>query len=116
MDRKTSPADLACFRLDLSSFLSTQHDRTRTLLAMLAAGHRQVEVADHLGVTPSAVCQRRTKAAREWAVFQGEGPEEAAEEREGYAAKPALPVKTGPIPMAAKKLIGQQPISEAMRR
>ena len=53
--------------------MAGQADRTRTLLAMLAAGHRQVEVADHLGVTPAAVCQRRSKARREWADFQGEG-------------------------------------------
>ncbi len=59
-DRKALPADLACFRIDWSSFLAGQADRTRTLLAMLAAGHKQVEVADHLGVTASAVCQRRT--------------------------------------------------------
>ncbi len=72
-DRKALPADLACFRIDWSSFMAGQADRTRTLLAMLAAGHRQVEVADHLGVTPAAVCQRRSKARREWAVFQGEG-------------------------------------------
>ena len=56
------------------------------VLAMLAAGHKQVEVADHLGVTPSAVCQRRTKAAREWAVFQGEEPEEGSGEWDGNAA------------------------------
>ena len=53
--------------------MAGQADRTRTLLAMLAAGHKQVEVADHLGVTPVAVCLRRSKARREWLVFQGEG-------------------------------------------
>ena len=53
--------------------MAGQADRTRTLLAMLAAGHKQTEVADHLGVTPAAICQRRGKARREWAVFQGEG-------------------------------------------
>ena len=72
-DRKALPADLACFRIDWSSFMAGQADRTRTLLAMLAAGHNQVEVADHLGVTPAAVCQRRSKARREWANLQGEG-------------------------------------------
>ena len=72
-DRRALPADLACFRIDWSSFMAGQADRTRTLLAMLAAGHKQCEIADHLGVTPAAVCQRRSKARREWAVFQGEG-------------------------------------------
>ena len=107
-DRRTLPVDLAAFRIDWSYFMAKQHDRTRTLLAMLAAGHKQVEVADHLGVTPSAVCQRRTKAAREWAVFQGEDVDETAADAESNAAKPASPVKTGPIRVAAKNLIGQQ--------
>lgn len=94
-DRKALPADLACLRIDLSVFLSMQSDRTRSLLAMLAAGYKQVEVADHLGTTCAAVCQRRTKARREWAVFQGEtGPHnksEAAESfRRGHESSPAL--------------------------
>ena len=72
-DRKTLPSDLACFRIDWSDFMSQQADRTRKLLAMLAAGHKQVEVADHLGVSPAAICRRRNKARREWAAFQGEG-------------------------------------------
>lgn len=72
-DRRALPADLACLRIDWSSFMAGQADRTRTLLAMLAAGFKQTEVADHLGVTPAAVCQRRSKARREWASFQGEG-------------------------------------------
>ena len=71
-DRRASPADLACFRLDWSAFLAQQTDRSRTLLAMLAEGHKQVEVAGLLGTTASTVCQRRKKARREWAIFQGE--------------------------------------------
>jgi predicted transcriptional regulator len=42
-------------------------------MAMLAAGHQQTEVADKLGITPSAVCQRLSRARREWEKFQGEG-------------------------------------------
>ena len=54
----------------MSEFLRRQHDRTRWALAMLAAGYRQVEVAEKLGVTPSAVCQRIKKAKREWMNWQ----------------------------------------------
>ena len=73
LDNKSTPVpDQAAFRIDWSDFLRQQHDRTRKTLAMLAAGHKQVEVADRLGVTASAVCQRIAKAEREWENLQGE--------------------------------------------
>jgi len=71
-DKSTPVPDQAAFRIDLSGFLRQQHDRTRRALAMLAEGHKQVEVADRLGVTPAAVCQRIKKAEREWDSLQGE--------------------------------------------
>ena len=77
-DRRTPPPEQAAFRIDWSSFMSRQSDRTRTALAMLAAGHKQTEVADKLGVTPAAVCQRMSRARREWAVFQGTNCEETS--------------------------------------
>jgi hypothetical protein len=67
---KPTPADQAAFRIDWSSFLRSQSGRTRVALAMLAAGHQQTEVADKLGVTPAAVCQRVKKAEREWRCLQ----------------------------------------------
>lgn len=69
-DRGTPPPDQAAFRIDWSRFLAGQTDRTRTAVAMLAAGHRQTEVAEHLGVTPAAICQRLNKAKREWEAWQ----------------------------------------------
>jgi DNA-binding NarL/FixJ family response regulator len=63
---KPTPADQAAFRIDWSTFLRGQTRRTRTALAMLAAGHQQIEVADRLGVTPAAICQRVKKAEKEW--------------------------------------------------
>ncbi len=63
-DRSTPPPDQAAFRIDWSRFLAGQTDRTRTAIAMLAAGYKQVEVADHLGITPPAVCQRMKTAKR----------------------------------------------------
>ena len=71
-DKSTPVPDQAAFRIDWSSFLRQQHDRTRKCLALLAEGHKQVEVADRLGVTPAAICQRVGKAEREWESFQGE--------------------------------------------
>ena len=80
-DRRANVADLAAIRLDLSEFLRRQHDRTRRALAMLAAGYRQVDVAEKLGVTPAAVCQRIKKAEREWVNWQGTDMSSARAER-----------------------------------
>lgn len=82
-DRRTLPSDQAAFRIDWSLFLARQHERTRKALALLAAGYQQTEVADELGVTPSAVCQRRKRAAREWKRLLGDAdPTTDAEERQ----------------------------------
>ncbi len=70
-DRRTPVPDQVGFRVDFSQFMRGQHDRTRTAMAMLAAGHQQNEVADHFGITASAICQRITRARREWEAFQG---------------------------------------------
>jgi hypothetical protein len=70
-DRSTPVPDQAAFRIDWSGFLRQQHDRTRKALALLAEGRKQVEVADRMGVTPAAVCQRIKKAEREWLAWQG---------------------------------------------
>ena len=77
-DRRTHVADQVRFRIDWSSFMAKQHDRTRTAMAMLADGHKQTEVADHLAITPSAVCQRMSRARREGMVFQGTDDEETS--------------------------------------
>ena len=69
-DLRTSIPEQAAFRIDWSTFLRSQSSRTRTALALLAAGHSQTEVADRLGVTPSAVCQRIKRAEREWSRLQ----------------------------------------------
>jgi len=77
-DRRTLPSDQAAFRIDWSKFLAGQSDRTRRTLAMLAEGYKQNEVADRLGVTPAAVCQRIKKARREWQNFQEVEAEDAS--------------------------------------
>ena len=76
-DRRTPVPDQVSFRRDWSAFLAGQSDRTRTALAMLGAGYKQNEVAERLGVTPPAVCQRIRRARKEWQTFQAE-PEEAS--------------------------------------
>ena len=49
---------------------STQHSTHNTQL--IPPGYKQTEVADHLGITDAAVCQRRKRAEREWYTYQGE--------------------------------------------
>ena len=71
-DKSTPVPDQAAFRIDWSDFLRQQHDRTRRILAMLAEGHKQVEVADELGTSTAAVWQRIAKAEREWESFRGD--------------------------------------------
>jgi len=75
-DRRTLPSDQAAFRIDWSKFLAGQSDRTRCTLAMLAEGHQQVEVADRLGISPPAVCQRIRRARKEWENFQQTDPDD----------------------------------------
>jgi DNA-directed RNA polymerase specialized sigma24 family protein len=87
-DRQTPVPDQAAFRIDWSAFLRDQHPRTRTALALLAAGHKQNEIADRLGVTPSAVSQRIKRAEREWTLSQ-DGQVPAARSERRAAAQPA---------------------------
>jgi len=72
-DRSTPVADQAAFRIDWSRFLARQHDRTRTAMALLAAGDRRCEVAEKLGVTNAAITQRMARVEKEWLAYQGEG-------------------------------------------
>jgi len=73
-DRRTLPSDQAAFRIDWSKFLAGQSDRTRCVLAMLADGYQQNDVAERLNVTPPAICQRINKARREWRNLQEAEP------------------------------------------
>ncbi len=92
-DRRANVADLAAFRLDMSEYLRRQQDRTRRALGMLAAGYRQVEVAEKLGVTPAAVCQRIKKAEREWMNWQGIDTNSAQPEPARGAGPTCLPIE-----------------------
>ncbi len=71
-NRRFSPADEACFRLDFEAWLSRLPARRRTTAELLAEGYGTLEVARRLGVTPAAVSQARSWLARNWREFQGE--------------------------------------------
>jgi DNA-directed RNA polymerase specialized sigma24 family protein len=71
-DRRITPADEACFRLDFEDWLSRLPARRRQTAELLAQGHGTLEVARRVGVTPAAVSQARAWLARNWREFQGE--------------------------------------------
>lgn len=70
-DCSTPVPDQAAFRIDWSTFLGRQTDRTRTAMSLLAAGHSRREVSEYLGTTPPAVTQRMARVERQWRRFQG---------------------------------------------
>jgi hypothetical protein len=71
-DRRVSPADEACFRLDFEEWLARLPARRRRTAELLTEGHGTLEVARFVGVTPAAVSQARSWLARSWREFQGE--------------------------------------------
>jgi DNA-directed RNA polymerase specialized sigma24 family protein len=73
-DRRFSPADEACFRLDFEAWLSRLPARRRRTAELLAEGYGTLEVAQRVGVSPPAVSQARSWLARNWREFQGEVP------------------------------------------
>lgn len=63
-DRRTAVPDQVAFRMDWSKFLSQQTDRTRQIIAALAAGHRRCEVAEMFRVTPPSITERMHRVRR----------------------------------------------------
>jgi hypothetical protein len=73
-DRRVTPADSACFRLDFEDWLARLPARRRQTAEMLAQGHGTLEVSRFIGITPAAVSQARNWLARNWRAFQRETP------------------------------------------
>jgi hypothetical protein len=71
-DRRVTPADEACFRLDFEAWLASLPERRHRTALLLAQGHGTLEVARHVGLSPAAVSQARSRLARSWSEFQGE--------------------------------------------
>ena len=58
-DRRVTPADEACFRLDFEAWLAGLPARKRRVAELLAEGHEGVVVARLVGISPGRVCQLR---------------------------------------------------------
>ena len=71
-DRRVTPADEACFRLDFEAWLARLPERRRRTALLLAKGHGTLEVARRVGLSPAAISQARSRLARSWREFQGE--------------------------------------------
>jgi hypothetical protein len=68
--RKTSPADLAAFRLDFASWLQRLPDTLRRIANCLALGERTKDIAAQCGVTPARISQIRRELEKSWNQFQ----------------------------------------------
>ncbi len=72
-DRRTSPADLAAFRMDFGAWLARQSPRHRRMMKLLASGEQASRVADRFGISRPRVSQLRLAWRAAWARFLGEG-------------------------------------------
>jgi hypothetical protein len=72
-NKRTTPADLAAFKIDFGAWFPSLPGRTRRLAEDLAMGERTGDVARKHGVSPSRVSQLRRELQRSWEEFVGDG-------------------------------------------
>ena len=70
-DRRVTPADLACSRLDFAAWLGGLPEKKRRVAELLAEGHEGVVVARLVGIAQSRVTQLRHELEASWRAFQG---------------------------------------------
>jgi hypothetical protein len=70
-DNRVSPADQACFRLDLTAWLGGLPEKKRWIAELLAEGHEGVVVARLVGIAQSRVTQVRHELEASWQALQG---------------------------------------------
>lgn len=71
-DRKATPADVACTRLDFAAWLCSLTDKQRWIAKTLATGETTAGVAKKFRVSAARVSQVRKELHRAWQDFQGE--------------------------------------------
>ena len=69
---RTTPADIAAFRIDFATWLDSLSAFHRSVAELLASGETTTEVAKRLGVSLSRVSQLRRKLELNWEAFQPE--------------------------------------------
>jgi hypothetical protein len=68
-NKRTSPADLATFKLDFNAWLPSLSSRARLMAEDLAAGERTRDVARKYGVSAARVSQLRRELQKSWEEF-----------------------------------------------
>jgi len=71
-NRRTTPAELACFRLDFPHWLESLFTRDRKIAEALSAGETTGQTARTFGISSGRVSQIRKELRRRWFDFHGE--------------------------------------------
>ena len=71
-NRQTTPADLACFRLDLPRWLESLPSRDREIAELLMTGETTAQTARQFRITSGRVSQLRRELRNRWQKFHGE--------------------------------------------
>lgn len=69
-DRRVTPADEACFRLDFEAWLGGLPAKKRRIAEMLAGGQEGVVVARTVGLSPGRISQVRDELEASWRATQ----------------------------------------------
>jgi hypothetical protein len=70
-DRKSSPADVASFRVDFSEWLCSLRPRARAIALSLATGNPAMDTARRFNVSRPRISQMRKQLEASWNEFQG---------------------------------------------
>jgi hypothetical protein len=71
-NRRTTPADLACFKLDFPRWLESLSPRDRKIAELLSTGESTGRTARRFRISAGRVSQIRTELRRRWLEFHGE--------------------------------------------
>ena len=71
-NRRTTPADLACFRLDFPRWLESLPPRDRKVSELLMAGETAGHTARRFRISSARVSQLRRELRNRWLEFHGE--------------------------------------------
>jgi hypothetical protein len=70
-DKRCSPADLACCRIDFAAWLATMSSLHRQIAQCLATGTSTAEAAERFALSPGRISQLRREFQQSWHAFHG---------------------------------------------
>jgi hypothetical protein len=77
-NRRTTPAELACTRIDFPRWLESLPPRDRNIAEALSLGHTTSHVAKRFELSRGRISQLRRELAESWRRFHGDEPVKAA--------------------------------------